>query len=110
MEYRNLKDQPIEVVLNRDGSGPPNRTQTVPEPGAASEPDAELVAAGGPPELPRQDSNLRPGGGKDAGTPAPRKQRRHLARGKSARKTRTAPESHPPDRPQTVPGETERDA
>jgi hypothetical protein len=26
MEYRNLKDQPIEVVLNRDGSGPPNRT------------------------------------------------------------------------------------
>ncbi len=62
MEYRNLKDQPIQVVLNRDGSGPPNRTQTVPEAGAASEPGPELVAAGGTAELPRQDSNLRPAG------------------------------------------------
>jgi hypothetical protein len=40
----------------------PNRTQTVPEAGAAAEPGPELVAAGGPAELPRQDSNLRPAG------------------------------------------------
>ncbi len=33
---------------------------SVPEPGAASQPGLELVGAGGPAELPRQDSNLRP--------------------------------------------------
>ena len=60
--------------------------------------------------LPRQDSNLRPVERKDVRTPAPRKQRRHLARGKSARKPRNAPESHPSDRTHTVPGEKERDA
>jgi hypothetical protein len=60
-------------------------------------------------KLPRQDSNLRPGDPKDVPTQAPRKQRRHLARGKSARKPRNAPESHPSDPTQTVPGEKERD-
>ena len=109
-ECKNLKDQPIEVGFNRDGSGRSNRTQTVPGAGAASQRRPELVATGGSAELPRQDSNLRPGDRKDVRTPAPRKQRRHLARGKSARKPRNAPESHPSDRTQTVPGEKECDA
>ena len=46
-------------VMDRDL---PDRPQTVPEPGAAADAGLELVGAGGPTELPRQDSNLRPAG------------------------------------------------
>ncbi len=46
-------------VMDRDR---PDRPQTVPEPGPTAEPGLELVGAGGPTELPRQDSNLRPAG------------------------------------------------
>ena len=59
-EYIQVRPDHLEEaasVMDRDR---PNRTQTVPQPGAAAEPGLELVGAGGPTELPRQDSNLRP--------------------------------------------------
>src|SRR6266487_366491 len=46
-------------VMDQDRSDGP---ETVPEPGPTPEPGLELVGAGGPTELPRQDSNLRPAG------------------------------------------------
>jgi len=46
-------------VMDRERS---DRPQTVPEPGQTAQPGFELVGAGGPTELPRQDSNLRPAG------------------------------------------------
>src|SRR5260370_32852681 len=92
------------------GWGSFNRPQTAPEPGAAAEPGLELVGAGGPTELPRQDPNLRPVDCPAVPTSARGKKRRDLARRKSARNSRNAPESHPSNRPRTVAGEGEHHA
>ncbi len=61
-EYIQVRPDHLKEAASVMDRNLPNRTQTVPEPGAASEPGPELVAAGGTAELPRQDSNLRPAG------------------------------------------------
>src|SRR5438874_25680 len=73
------------------------------------EPGLELVGTGGPTELPRQDSNLRPVDTKRARPRARAQKNRGLASRKSRGNVRNAPESHPPNRPRTVPRETKRD-
>ncbi len=61
-EYIQVRPDHLKEAASVMDRARPNRTQTVPEAGAASEPGPELVAAGGTAELPRQDSNLRPAG------------------------------------------------
>ncbi len=61
-EYIQVRPDHLKEAASVMDRARPNRTQTVPEAGAASEPAPELVAAGGTAELPRQDSNLRPAG------------------------------------------------
>ena len=92
------------------GSDYPDRPQTVPELGPTAEPGLELVGAEGSTELPRQDSNLRPVDAERTQPRAREQKSKRLARTKSRRKSRNAPESDPSDRTQTVPGEKERDA
>ncbi len=55
-------------------------------------------------------SNLRPVDTEQARPRARDQKTKRLAAGKSRRKPRNGPESHPTDRPHTVPGEKERDA
>src|SRR5260370_921752 len=51
---------PLKGPRATDGSGASKPSPDPPGAGAPSEPGLELVGAGGPLELPRQDSNLRP--------------------------------------------------
>ncbi len=61
-EYIQVRPDHLKEAASVMDRHHPNRPQTVPGQGTPREPGEELIAAGGPTELPRQDSNLRPAG------------------------------------------------
>jgi hypothetical protein len=61
-EYIQVRPDHLKEAASVMDRVPSNRPQTVPDPQVASQSGLELVGAGGPTELPRQDSNLRPAG------------------------------------------------
>ena len=59
-EYTQVRPDHLKDAASAMDRDRPNLTQSVPEPRIPVEPGPEVVTVGGGPELPRQDSNLRP--------------------------------------------------
>jgi hypothetical protein len=108
-EYFQVRPDHLKEAASVMDREHPDRTQTVPEPGAAAEPGLELVGAGGPTELPRQDSNLRPVEKERARHRARAQKSKRLAGGESRRHPPNPTESHAIHRTQTVLRDEERD-